>query len=319
MCPLAALLAFALADLPQDAPASPGSATVFVRVSGDVVAEYVEGWQQKKTRPETEIGTGSGILVSSSGYVLTNDHVVRGSEVTIPTRQPDVREVRVRMEVKRIEVVLPGMGGERALEATVVASDPALDLALLSVEATDLPWLPLGDSDALEMGQPVTAWGYPLGRAVEVGRTRGGAGGVIPGVAASPGSVAALRSDDEGDARYIQTDVTLNPGNSGGPLVDEDGYVVGIVRMKLMTGDRVGFAIPVNRAKDFLEGHVPPGTLPSRMRLGPLQGSDWKAMRLRVPEGLDDVSPARVRWSSGAVSDDVSLTIDRVASPWSAA
>src|SRR5262249_60475310 len=132
-------------------------------------------------------------------------------------------------------------------------------------------------------------------------------------------SVAALRSDDEGDARYIQPDVTLNPGNSGGPLVDEDGYVVGIVRMKLLTGDRVGFAIPVNRAKDFLEAHVPPGTLPNRMRLGPLQGSDWKGMRLRVPGGLEDVSPVRVRWSSGAVSDDVSLTIDRVASPWNAA
>src|SRR3989449_252514 len=127
-------------------------------------------------------------------------------------------------------------------EATVfirVTGDRDAALALLAVGASALPSPPLGDSDALELGQPVTAWGFPLGHAVEVARERPRE--ALPTVAASPGSVAALRNDDEGDARYIQTDVTLNPGNSGGPLLDEDGYVVGVVRMKLVKADRVGF------------------------------------------------------------------------------
>ncbi len=297
-------------------PASPAEATVFIRVTGDVLEEYVKGWKQESARREVEIATGSGFTLSPSGYVLTNHHVVAGREYTVPSRQPDVTEVRVRLDVKRIDVVVAAGTGssERVLEASVVAADPELDLALLSVGASDLPSLPLGDSDALELGQPVTAWGFPLGHAVEVARERPRE--ALPTVAASPGSVAALRTDDEGDARYIQTDVTLNPGNSGGPLLDEDGYVVGVVRMKLVKADRVGFAIPVNLAKDFLEAHVP-SVLPARLHLGPMQSFDWKGLRLRVPEGMRDDSRVRLRWDAGGAPEEVTLVIDRVASPWS--
>ena len=298
--------------------ASPGQATVFIRVTGDVLAQYVKGWKQENAQREVEIATGSGFIVSPSGYVLTNHHVVAGREYTVPSRQLDVPEVKVRLEVKRIEVVVGADAGspERVLEASLVADDPALDLALLSVGASDLPSLPLGDSDSLELGQPVTAWGYPLGHAVEVGRERPRE--AVPRVAASPGSVAALRPDEEGGARYIQTDVTLNAGNSGGPLLDADGYVVGIVRMKLARADHVGFAIPVNLAKDFLEGHLG-SALPTRLRLGPMQSFDWKGLRLRVPDGMRDDSRVRLRWDSGSAPDEVSLVIDRVASPWSTA
>src|SRR6266571_1162610 len=300
---------------PSAAPgaASPAQATVFIRVTGDVLAEYVKGWKQESARREVEIATGSGFTLSPSGYVLTNHHVVAGREYTVPSRQPDVTEVRVRLDVKRIDVVVPAATGssERVLEASVVAADPELDLALLSVGAAYLSDLPLGDSDALELGQPVTAWGFPLGHAVEVARERPRE--ALPTVAASPGSVAALRTDDEGDARYIQTDVTLNPGNSGGPLLDEDGYVVGVVRMKLVKADRVGFAIPVNLAKDFLEAHVP-SVLPARLHLGPMQSFDWKGLRLRVPEGMRDDSRVRLRWDAGGAPEEVTLVIDRVGS-----
>jgi len=291
----------------------PAEATVFIRVTGDVSEEFVQGWRQVTEERQVQIGTGSGFVLSSSGYVVTNHHVVADQEVRLPLARLDVPEVRVKLDVQRIEVVLPGGGGgDQAFEASVVASDPDLDLALLSVTASDLPSLSLGDSDVLEPGQPVTAWGYPFGRAVEVAREDGGA----PRVSASAGAVSALRADDEGDARYIQTDAALNPGNSGGPLVDADGYVVGVVRMRLRRGDRVGFAVPVNLVKDFVESHVP--GLPPRLRRGPLQQDDWKGIRLHVPEGLGDVSRARLRWDSGETPEEVSLRIDRVASPWSA-
>jgi hypothetical protein len=297
--------------------ADPAAGTVFIRVSGDVATDFVLGWKQTKTDSDVAIATGSGFVISPSGYVVTNYHVVAGSDVTLPSARLDVRDVHMRFEVTRIEVVLPGGdgSGERVLEANLVATDPGLDLALLAVDAADLPALPLGDSDALEIGQPVTAWGFPFGTAVEVGRDRND---VVPKVAASPGSVAAFRADEEGAARYVQTDATMNPGNSGGPLVDDEGAVVGVVRMKLARGDHVGFAIPVNLVKDFLETHVP--TLwPARLHLGPMQPFEWKRLRLRVPEGMSDSSSVRVRFVAGSASDDVSLAIDRVATPWSAA
>ncbi len=212
-----------------EAAASPDKATAFIRVRGDVRKEYVEGWKRLVEKPDVEIATGTGFVVAPSGYLLTNHHVVSGEEQVVHVSRMDVL---VSADVKRIEVILPG-GPEdegRRLSASVVAVDPELDLALLSVAAADLPFLPLGDSDALERGQAVTAWGFPFGRKVEVGRAPSPE--VVPRVSASPGHVSALRDDDAEEVRYIQTDATLNPGNSGGPLVDEDGYVVGVVGMK---------------------------------------------------------------------------------------
>jgi hypothetical protein len=88
--------------------------------------------------------------------------------------------------------------------------------------------------------------------------------------------------------------------------------------MKLVKADRVGFAIPVNLAKDFLEAHVA-SVLPPRLHLGPMQSFDWKGLRLRVPEGMRDDSRVRLRWDAGGAPEEVALVIDRVASPWSAA
>jgi len=289
------------------AAAPPEEATVFVRVIGAVREEYDRGWQQSRETSDVEIGTGSGFLISAFGHVLTNQHVVSGSELTMNRRGTPVR---VKLEVKRIEVVLPADG--RRFEAAVDATDADLDLALLSVTGASLPFIPLGDSDALEPGQPVRVLGFPFGREVEVGRA--GTQDAPIQASVSRGVVAALRASDEGEARYIQTDASVNPGSSGGPMLDEDGYAVGVIRMRLRRGPGVGFAIPINRVKDFLEVSGLDRLFPARRRqLGPVLSPEGKGLRLRLPEGLEDTAPTRLRLYAADPSCDVALHVDRLA------
>lgn len=291
---------------------TPEEATVFIRVIGTVRTERTQGWKQTTEKRDVELATGTGFLISSAGHVLTNDHVVASREVPIG---PD--GVQVSLEVEQIQVAVPGQP-EHRLAASIVASDSELDLAVLSVFGTDLPYLSLADSDALDPGQAIRVLGFPFGRQVEVGRAA--SSDLVPQISVSPGSISAQRGDEQGDARYLQTDAALNPGNSGGPMLDEDGFVVGVVRMKLRQGDRVGFAIPVNRVKDFLESSGVDAFLPARrLRLGPSQSFDWKAVRLRLPESADDTAPGRRRVDSGQSLGAVSLAIDRVATPWNPA
>jgi hypothetical protein len=221
--------------------------------------------------------------------------------------------VRVRVEVKRVEVVFPSDGTR--LEARVDASDPDLDVAVLSVSGSDLPFVSLGDSDALVPGQSVQVIGFPFGRAVEVGGPV--TADTVPQPTVSRGTIGALRAGREGDARYIQTDASVYPGSSGGPMLDEHGHVIGVVRMRLEQRATVGpgFGIPINLVKDFLEANSLERVFPSpRLRLGALQSLDWKRIRFRAPETFDDSSPSRVRveWSP---PQEVSLLVQRVASP----
>ncbi|HEV7502056.1 MAG TPA: trypsin-like peptidase domain-containing protein, partial [Vicinamibacteria bacterium] len=290
--------------------ASPSDATVFIRMFGVVRAEYQLAWKETVESREIEVATGSGFVVSPAGYVITNDHVVSGEDVTV---QRHGIPVRVRVEVKRVEVVFPSDGTR--LEARVDATDPALDLAVLSVSGTDLPFLPLGDSDALAPGQTVQVIGFPFGRAVEVGEEV--TAETIPQPTVSRGTVGAVRAGQEGDARYIQTDASVYPGSSGGPMLDDQGHVIGVVRMRLEQRATVGpgFGIPVNRVKDFLEANSLERVFPApRLRLGALQSLDWKRIRFRAPETFDDASPSRLRvdWSP---PQEVALLVQRVASP----
>lgn len=292
------------------APAdTPANATVFIRVIGAVRTEYQRAWKETVEKRDVELGTGSGFVISPSGYVLTNHHVVTGDDVAL---ERGGRQVRVKMEVKRIEVVFPADGSR--LEAHVEASDPDLDLAVLSVAGTDLPFVGLGDSDALKAGEAVEVIGYPFGRAVEAGRAV--TAETVPQPSVSRGTIAAMRTGEEGDARFIQTDATVNPGSSGGPMLDEDGRAVGVIRMSLARGVGLGFGIPINLVKDFLESNGFDRVFPGRrLRLGPLQPFPWKGLRLRVPESLDDASPSRLRVEWGAPPSEVGLVIDRVATP----
>ncbi len=159
---------------------------------------------------------GSGFLIHASGYIVTNNHVI---------------EQAGTVEVHLLD--------QRKFPAKVIGKDGRTDLALLKIDAqADLPAIPLGDSDALEVGELVLALGNPFG----LGHT------VTMGIVSRKGP--GLRSGGPFED-YIQTDASINPGNSGGPLVNSRGEVVGVVTA-VIPNRRVGFAIPINLAKGLL-------------------------------------------------------------------
>ena len=169
--------------------------------------------------------SGSGFVLSPDGHIVTNNHVVE-----------DATEIQVKL------------ADGRELTAKVVGRDPKTDLALLKVEATGLPVIPLGDSAALQVGEPVMAIGNPFG----LERT------VTTGIVSATGRVIGQGPYDD----FIQTDASINPGNSGGPLINARGQAVGInAAIFSQNGGSVGigFAIPVNQAKSVVTQLVASG------------------------------------------------------------
>src|SRR6267143_3550172 len=187
---------------------SPADATVFVRLVGSVHAEVENGGGLKRTADldRVEIGTGSGFVISPFGYVLTNDHVVSNSEILI-TRNG--RRARLTVKVSRIEVCFPARAAAAhglsspCAEASVAASDPTVDLAVLLISAANLPHVALGDSDVVRAGLPVDALGYPFGREVEVGKVAS-APDLAPAISTTSGTISAVRASEAGERRYLQ-------------------------------------------------------------------------------------------------------------------
>jgi len=175
---------------------------------------------------EAQGGLGSGVIVSPSGYILTNNHVIEGAD--------------------EIEVFL---NDGRQAAAKVIGTDPDSDLAVLKIELEKLPTIVLGNSDALEVGDQVLAIGNPFG----VGQT------------VTSGIVSALGRNQLGIntfENFIQTDAAINPGNSGGALVDTNGNLLGIntaIYSRSGGSMGIGFAIPVSTAKLVLDGLVKDG------------------------------------------------------------
>jgi hypothetical protein len=292
----------------------PHDAVVFIRIVGDVTAVVRDeaGQRQEVELPNVEFASGSGLVISPFGHVLTNHHVIAGGETQGRFRG---RPATVTLTVRRIDVQLPGSGqdGER-VPAAVLASDPDLDLAVLTVAGNDMAYVPFGDSDAVKVGHGVAAVGYPLGDALDLGRPNSDA---PPAATTTTGEISALREDAMGAVRFLQTTAPLNRGNSGGPLVDRDGFAVGVVQLKVRDAEGIGFAIPINVVKDFLGRNGVDTALPSsRMFLGaPVELPD-KLIAFQPPHGFQDAGPARTLVDSGSSWPTVALHIDRVASPW---
>jgi putative serine protease PepD len=193
--------------------------------------------------------TGSGFVVSKDGLIVTNDHVVDGAS-----------QVQVKIGTS-----------DKAQAATVVGADPSRDLALLKVDAVNLPTLSLGDSSSVSVGDPTYAIGNPFGLDHTL----------------TTGIVSALQRnlqapDGAKISGAIQTDAALNPGNSGGPLLDADGEVIG-VNSQIQTGSSngaeggnvgIGFAIPANTVKSFID-EAKSGKLKPQQQERQQQGDPW--------------------------------------------
>ena len=183
--------------------------------------------QGPRSQDRVERGLGSGVIVSADGYILTNHHVVDGAQ-----------DIRVELS------------DGRTLTAKVVGSDQPSDLAVLKVEASGLPVLPLGDSDRARVGDIVLAVGNPLG----IGQT------VTSGIISAKGR--STGPSDGSFEDFIQTDAPINRGNSGGALVNTSGELVGINSQILSpTGVSIGigFAIPANMAKNVMDQLIKTG------------------------------------------------------------
>jgi serine protease Do len=230
--------------------------------------------------PGPGLGLGSGFIVSQDGYVLTNAHVVAGDG-----------EVTVRLA-----------DAKREFKAKVVGADERTDIALLKVEATGLPTVKLGKSEKLQPGQWVAAIGSPFGFENTI------TAGIV--------SATGRSLPAETYVPFIQTDVAVNPGNSGGPLINLAGEVVGVNSMIYsQTGGYMGvsFAIPIEVALDVMkqlraEGKVTRGRL--GVRIQPMTKELAQSFRLKEPNGalIAAVEPGSPADKAGLKAGDVILT-----------
>lgn len=203
-------------------------------------------------------GLGSGVIVDSNGYILTNSHVIANG---------NANKITVLFE-----------NGEQA-PAEVLWHDAKLDLAIIKVNMTNLPVAELGDSDSLEVGEIAIAIGNPLG--LEFQRTV--TSGIISGLNRSIQVDRANIIDD-----LIQTDASINSGNSGGPLLNKDGEVIGINTAKIQTAEGLGFAIPINSAKAIIEEVIDTGTFETVVMGVTILDIDEYQARLGIDIGIED-------------------------------
>lgn len=228
-------------------------------------------------------GLGTGFIIHPNGLFLTNNHVVDGAN-----------SVKVRMF------------DNREMDAEFVGIDPETDIALMRIiNAKDLPTVSLGDSDALQVGEPVVAVGNPLG----LGHT------VTAGIVSALGRRNLNPGGKDNASDFIQTDASINPGNSGGPLLSADGEVIGINTAVNRSAQGIGFALPINLVKSLIpqlhdNGFVRRAWL--GVRVQEITPTLAKSFGLSKPTGaliteIVDKSPGQ---RAGFVSGDIVLTFD---------
>jgi serine protease Do len=269
--------------------------TLVGRVRPSVVQIYSTGYATSEESGDSttasllskQHSTGSGIVLSEDGYLLTNAHVVKGAR-RIQVRLPSASEAAGRNVTMQPEGKL--------IDAKLVGLDRDIDIAVVKIDRKGLPFLAFGDSNRIHQGELVMAFGSPLGLESSVSM------GVISSVA------RALHPDDM--MVYIQTDAPINPGNSGGPLVDSQGRVIGINTFILTQSggsEGLGFAIPSSIVKSVYgqirkEGHVHRGrigvhvqTITPGIAAGLTLPQDWGVIVADVqPEGPADKAGLKI-------------------------
>jgi serine protease Do len=239
--------------------------------------------------------SGSGIIIASDGWIVTNAHVVQGSR-SIRVRFHQEDDLSASQNVRSRHVLL---------EAKLILADRDTDLAFLKIDATGLPTLELSDSSDLKQGQLVLAFGSPLGLDNSVSM------GVVSSV--------ARQLDSDSPTIYIQTDAAINPGNSGGPLVDAAGHVVGVNTLILTESggnEGIGLAIPSNVIRSVYnqvrnEGHVHHHGIGIAARnITPALAS---GLGLSREQGvlIEDVMPQGPAQRAGLMPGDILLSVSR--------
>ena len=233
-------------------------------------------------RPMRQRGEGSGVIVTSDGYIVTNNHVVDGStELTV------------------------SMGDKREMKARVIGTDAKTDIALIKVDAKDLPHVVLGESSKVEVGDIALAMGNPFG----LGQT------VTMGIISATGR-GGLGIEDYED--FIQTDASINPGNSGGALVNTRGELIGIntaILSRSGGNQGVGFAVPVDLVRNVMTQLKEKGAV-TRARLGvyfqELTPKLASALGVKASEGavVTEIVPDGPAAKSGLQKDDVILAMN---------
>ena len=222
-------------------------------------------------------GSGSGIVFSEDGYIVTNQHVIKDA-ISVTATLSDGKEY----------------------EATVVGQDERTDLAVIKINAGNLTAAEIGDSDELVQGETVLVIGNPLGETLSGSTTQG--------------IVSALGREIEVEGKimhYIQTDAAVNPGNSGGPLVNQAGLVVGVTSAKISSSytEGLGFAIPINDAVPVIEELINNGYVSGRPIIG-ISGENVSAQvsaLYKIPQGVyvRYIDPDSGAYLSGIQAGDV--------------
>lgn len=238
----------------------------------------------RQQQPQYSTGFGSGVILSDDGYIVTNNHVIENSQ--------------------RIKVVL---NNKREFDATLVGADPSTDLALLKIEAENLPYLTYGDSDALKLGEWVLAVGNPF----NLNST------VTAGIISARARNLQINADAYSIESFIQTDAAVNPGNSGGALVNQQGNLIGInTAIASRTGSFAGysFAVPVSIVSKVVEDLKEFGTV-QRALLGvnirDINAAVAQEFKLENMEGVyvEAVTPNGAANEAGIRQGDVILNV----------
>lgn len=244
-------------------------------------------------------GEGSGIIISADGFIMTNNHVI--SEAIDPKSGK-------LMESAKIEVYLPSDSGQtKPFPAKVIGKDAKTDLAVIKIDASGLPAAELGNSEKLKVGEMAVAIGNPGGLEYM--------GSVTVGVIS--GLNRTISIEDNGNLKLIQTDAAINPGNSGGALVNSQGQVIGVNSAKVSADgfDGMGFAIPINQAKEITDSLITTGYVKGRPLLGVSIDQTFDsaaAKQNNVPVGcyVASVSPLSGAEKAGIKAKDIIIKID---------